>query len=91
MSVDGPGADAEGLVAAPSRAMSLGGSTFDRVLHIMAVTQADLPRPADVAPLIDGLGRVHTNLRISVTDRCNIRCFYCMPEEGVSFVPRPNC
>src|ERR1700722_1080924 len=39
-------------------------------------------------PLIDSYGRVHTNLRISVTDRCNVRCFYCMPEEGVKFVPR---
>ncbi len=40
------------------------------------------------APLVDSLGRVHTNLRISVTDRCNIRCFYCMPAENVRFKPR---
>ncbi|MSV35114.1 MAG: GTP 3',8-cyclase MoaA [Bryobacterales bacterium] len=39
-------------------------------------------------PLIDTFDRVHDNLRISVTDRCNIRCFYCMPEEGVKFQPR---
>jgi cyclic pyranopterin phosphate synthase len=39
-------------------------------------------------PLVDRLGRVHTNLRISVTDRCNIRCFYCMPVENVRFKPR---
>src|SRR6476660_5563516 len=39
-------------------------------------------------PLVDTLGRVHTNLRISVTDRCNIRCFYCMPDENVRFLPR---
>ncbi len=38
--------------------------------------------------LIDTFGRVHTNLRISVTDRCNIRCFYCMPEHNVQFKPR---
>lgn len=38
--------------------------------------------------LRDGFGRLHDNLRISVTDRCNIRCFYCMPEDGVHFVPR---
>ena len=31
--------------------------------------------------LIDGFGRVHNNLRISVTDRCNLRCTYCMPED----------
>src|ERR1700689_3963775 len=40
------------------------------------------------ANLIDGFGRIHDSLRISVTDRCNIRCFYCMPEEAVQFAPR---
>ncbi|HEY2154075.1 MAG TPA: GTP 3',8-cyclase MoaA [Isosphaeraceae bacterium] len=40
-------------------------------------------------PLIDTFGRVHTNLRISVTDRCNIRCVYCMPE-SVEFLPRAS-
>ena len=40
------------------------------------------------APLIDGFGRLHDNLRISVTDRCNIRCFYCMPEEGAHYAER---
>ena len=40
------------------------------------------------APLIDAFARLHDNLRISVTDRCNIRCFYCMPEDGVKFMPR---
>lgn len=38
--------------------------------------------------LIDSFGRVHNNLRISVTDRCNIRCFYCMPAENVQFMKR---
>lgn len=38
------------------------------------------------APLIDTFGRLHDNLRISVTDRCNIRCFYCMPETGVEYI-----
>ena len=42
----------------------------------------------NAAPLLDSFGRVHDNLRISVTDRCNIRCFYCMPETGVQFVDR---
>ncbi len=41
-----------------------------------------------LSPLIDSFGRVHDNLRISVTDRCNIRCFYCMPETGVKFASR---
>ena len=39
-------------------------------------------------PLIDRFNRIHDNLRVSVTDRCNIRCFYCMPEHDVAFVPR---
>ena len=38
-------------------------------------------------PLVDRYGRVHNDLRISVTDRCNLRCVYCMPE-GMSFLPR---
>src|SRR3954453_15112663 len=41
----------------------------------------------DSGRLIDSFGRVHNNLRISVTDRCNIRCVYCMPEQ-VQFLPR---
>ncbi|HLW76910.1 MAG TPA: GTP 3',8-cyclase MoaA [Bryobacteraceae bacterium] len=41
-----------------------------------------------MTPLIDKFERVHDNLRVSVTDRCNVRCFYCMPETGVKFQPR---
>jgi GTP 3',8-cyclase len=40
------------------------------------------------AQLVDGFGRVHRDLRISLTDRCNFRCTYCMPEEGMSWLPR---
>ncbi len=39
--------------------------------------------------LVDSFGRRHNNLRISVTDRCNIRCVYCMPE-SVTFLPRQD-
>ena len=39
-------------------------------------------------PLVDTFGRQHNNLRISVTDRCNIRCFYCMPADNVQFMNR---
>ena len=39
-------------------------------------------------PLVDGHGRVHRDLRISITDRCNLRCTYCMPEEGLRWQPR---
>ncbi|GAA0349404.1 GTP 3',8-cyclase MoaA [Bacillus horti] len=40
--------------------------------------------------LKDSFGRVHDYLRISVTDRCNLRCVYCMPEEGMVFEPSEN-
>src|SRR5262245_54731583 len=39
------------------------------------------------SPLTDSYGRVHNNLRISVTDRCNLRCTYCMPED-VTFLTK---
>jgi GTP 3',8-cyclase len=39
-------------------------------------------------PLTDTFGRVHRDLRISITDRCNFRCTYCMPEEGMVWQPR---
>ena len=44
--------------------------------------------PATPVPLVDGFGRVHRDLRISVTDRCNFRCTYCMPEEGMDWLAR---
>lgn len=40
--------------------------------------------------IIDNFGRPHTYLRISLTDRCNLRCFYCMPEEGIELIEKPN-
>jgi cyclic pyranopterin phosphate synthase len=47
-----------------------------------SLTRAVLPRTGrPPTRLVDGFGRVHTNLRISITDRCNFRCVYCMPEE----------
>lgn len=39
-------------------------------------------------PLTDGFGRLHRDLRISVTDRCNLRCSYCMPAGGLTWLPR---
>ena len=40
--------------------------------------------------LADSYGRVATDLRISLTDRCNLRCAYCMPAEGLDWLPRPT-
>ena len=38
--------------------------------------------------LIDNYGRRIDYVRLSVTDRCNLRCTYCMPESGIRFIPR---
>ncbi len=40
--------------------------------------------------LIDNHGRPVNYLRLAVTDRCNLRCFYCMPHEGIAFLPKNN-
>ncbi|MEX2555996.1 MAG: GTP 3',8-cyclase MoaA [Actinomycetota bacterium] len=40
------------------------------------------------SPIVDRFGRVATDLRVSVTDRCNFRCTYCMPAEGLQWLPR---
>lgn len=63
----------------------------------MTVTTLGLPaprRPAEIAdalpthgPLVDTFGRVATDLRVSLTDRCNLRCTYCMPAEGLDWLP----
>src|SRR6188768_3729489 len=40
-----------------------------------------------MTPLADRFGRVATDLRVSLTDRCNLRCSYCMPAEGLDWLP----
>lgn len=52
----------------------------------MAVTSIDLTRPH----LADQFNRAITYLRISVTDKCNLRCVYCMPEEGLHWLPKAD-
>ena len=41
----------------------------------------------EASPLVDRYGRVATDLRVSLTDRCNLRCTYCMPAEGLDWLP----
>src|SRR3979490_2335770 len=48
-----------------------------------------VPRPEN-PHLIDTFGRVATDLRVSLTDRCNLRCTYCMPPEGLPWLPGPD-
>lgn len=56
---------------------------------------ADLSRGASsssssLGKLVDSFGRRHNYLRMSLTERCNLRCVYCMPEEGVKLTPDPD-
>ncbi|KAL5540715.1 hypothetical protein UlMin_045027 [Ulmus minor] len=52
----------------------------------------DVPRDDNPVSqmLVDSFGRLHTYLRISLTERCNLRCQYCMPAEGVDLTPNPQ-
>ena len=49
-----------------------------------------LPTSTPVPALVDAFGRVATDLRVSLTDRCNLRCTYCMPAEGLAWMPKPE-
>src|SRR5947208_7286080 len=48
----------------------------------------DVSARPDLPGLIDTYGRVATDLRVSLTDRCNLRCTYCMPAEGLDWLPK---
>lgn len=49
--------------------------------------QQPVGMPTD-GPLLDTFGRIATDLRVSLTDRCNLRCNYCMPAEGLDWMPK---
>src|SRR5205814_2432302 len=53
-------------------------------------TPPAIPTYSTAEPALDGYGRRISYLRISLTDRCNLRCVYCMPAVGMHFMPRPE-
>lgn len=53
-------------------------------------TQTTIPVYPTETPALDSYGRRINYLRISLTDRCNLRCVYCMPAVGMQFMPRPD-
>lgn len=62
------------------------------LLGMPAVRRAEPPtdgRP-DVPGLVDRFGRVAHDLRVSITEKCSLRCTYCMPEEGLPAIPRSS-
>ncbi|TPG35598.1 GTP 3',8-cyclase MoaA [Mycolicibacterium hodleri] len=56
------------------------------VPSVRSVARSVAPGPSS-GPLVDTFGRVATDLRVSLTDRCNLRCTYCMPAEGLDWLP----
>ncbi|HEU4323979.1 MAG TPA: GTP 3',8-cyclase MoaA [Roseiflexaceae bacterium] len=59
-------------------------------IQLYSADQAPIPGYATDLPAHDGFGRRIDYLRISLTDRCNFRCVYCMPAVGMQFLPRPE-
>eukprot|EP01130_Rhizamoeba_saxonica_P004776 TRINITY_DN1942_c0_g1_i1.p1 TRINITY_DN1942_c0_g1~~TRINITY_DN1942_c0_g1_i1.p1 ORF type:complete len:359 (+),score=59.44 TRINITY_DN1942_c0_g1_i1:77-1153(+) len=49
---------------------------------------SSISKTIDTSPVTDSYGRLHNYLRISLTERCNLRCTYCMPEKGVDLTPQ---
>lgn len=60
-----------------------------RTGHAAPLATSGAPRRPG-APLVDRFGRVHRDLRISLTDRCSLRCTYCMPEQGNEWLARTS-
>jgi cyclic pyranopterin phosphate synthase len=65
-------------------------NTLDGLIPIHFVDPQHLPTYPTDAPAHDAFGRRIDYLRVSLTDRCNMRCVYCMPAEGMQFAPRPE-
>jgi cyclic pyranopterin phosphate synthase len=60
------------------------------LLPLPRIRSAAPAAEASSRPLGDAYGRVATDLRVSLTDRCNLRCQYCMPAEGLDWLPRAD-
>ncbi|KAL7120712.1 hypothetical protein ACP275_02G139300 [Erythranthe tilingii] len=79
-----------------SNGSNLSSSHMDRTMSKMYSTScekspADAHRDNPVSDMLsDSFGRQHTYLRISLSERCNLRCQYCMPAEGVELTPTPQ-
>jgi cyclic pyranopterin phosphate synthase len=61
-----------------------------RAIPLYTPEREDFPQYDTSAPALDAFGRRINYLRISLTDRCNMRCVYCMPATGMQFLPRPE-
>lgn len=83
---------AGGQGAGASAPVSLGMPQIVTPPRITKLAPGEVEPPLNPAPnlLVDSYGRRHRDLRISLTDRCNLRCTYCMPEEGMDWIAAAN-
>lgn len=85
-----------GAARSTNRQAPFGGNLNEYAARAFATTSCaslseDQPKDSSVSDmLVDSFGRLHTYLRISLTERCNLRCQYCMPAEGVELTPSPQ-
>src|SRR5438105_6244069 len=88
----GPTSDIPGGVDARSLSLPVvpSGGAVPMDAETAAAYGLTLRGDARAQGLFDRFGRAHTYLRISVTQRCNLRCRYCMPEDGVQLLPKDH-
>lgn len=65
-------------------------TTIDVGIPSVRVATDDVSDRPDTPELVDRFGRVARDLRVSITEKCSLRCTYCMPEEGLPAIPREN-
>ena len=73
---------------APEKPLRAGTLIAGTTLPIVSARESSMPQDLKrKGPLLDQWGRSATDLRISLTDKCNLRCQYCMPAEGLDWLP----
>src|SRR5947199_352466 len=74
----------------PAADMSLTGLGDEAALSRRFGRELAMGYAPRMEPLVDGWGREIRSVRVSVTDKCNFRCTYCMPAEGLAWLPKPE-
>ncbi|SCV67696.1 BQ2448_5307 [Microbotryum intermedium] len=83
------GSESSSSASDPVTLLSTRARAQARIARIDSLSPSTSTSPSKVSPfLTDSFGRRHDYLRISLTEKCNLRCTYCMPESGVKLLPR---
>jgi GTP 3',8-cyclase len=84
----GPGAVPAGVGRGAAGSADSPGETPGPEARRLRPTAAELAGVGPSTDLVDGFGRTHRDLRVSLTDKCSLRCTYCMPEDAGPFTPK---